>query len=133
MQCVDALGYNLGSPYGIPHGTCSCLTLGPTIAALAKHTTGPALDQLASILPFVDPSAAAKLDTTASSREKATAVATAIDQLVKDCGVQATLTQYNVPKEDVDGIAERALKGVGKEKTDPLYEDIVKALNQLFW
>ncbi|KAI4123576.1 MAG: hypothetical protein LQ347_006096, partial [Umbilicaria vellea] len=46
-----SLGYALGSPYAIPHGITSCLTLAGVVALKAKDAASAA--QLARALPFV--------------------------------------------------------------------------------
>jgi hypothetical protein len=47
---------------------------------------------------------------------------------VDNLGVKSTLTEYNVPKEDIPGIAELALGG----KDRPEFGQVVKLLEGLY-
>jgi hypothetical protein len=99
------LGYQLGSPYSIPHGICSCLTLALTISAMAKHGSDSELAGLSALLPHVDAAAHRRLEQ-ASPMERTEAVAQAIKSLVADLGLTSKLSTYNVPQEDLPGIGQ---------------------------
>ena len=125
-----SLGYNLGSPYTIPHGTCSVLTLAPTIRVLAEHLTGDELERLAGVLPFVhhDRAEMAKFR---SARERAEALANLVQELVERLGLKATLSEYKVPEKDLEDIAQSALESIGKSDTGML-PDVVEALKDMY-
>ena len=53
---------------------------------------------------------------------------TSIHRLVTDLGLHSTLTQYNVPRDDVPKIAEKALGGVD----NPLFPKIIQLLENLY-
>jgi len=122
-----ALGYNLGSPYSMPHGICSCITLGMTVKSLSTVLQGDDLKSMASLLAFIDSKLSSSLS---SDTERVSALGEAIDQLVKRCGVSATLSEYKVPEEDLNGIVERSLKGVGRDSSaeGELYKSLLKGL-----
>ena len=90
------LGYALGSPYGIPHGVTSCLTLGHVVK-LKAQTDESAAASLARILPFIGggkPSGDDKKD--------AVEVGDRVLRLVKELGLNTTLTEKGVGKDQVD-------------------------------
>lgn len=118
-----ALGYLLGSPYSMPHGYCSCITLGMTMSALSQSLKGNDLTSLASLYPLIDPSSASKSD-----EEKVNLLGLAIDDLVKETGVQAKLSDYSVPEGDLEGIVEKATKAVGRDEDARLRGDLLKRL-----
>jgi alcohol dehydrogenase class IV len=64
------LGYALGSPYSIPHGITSCLTLGHVVQLQADDPSRA--EQIARILPFIG------LNKTGNDREDARKVGTEI-------------------------------------------------------
>ncbi|RMZ88253.1 hypothetical protein DV736_g4516, partial [Chaetothyriales sp. CBS 134916] len=99
------LGYALGSPYSIPHGRTSCLTLGNVVKLKARASKGDAAN-IACILPFVGetPSGDVVAD--------ATRVGDRINQLVADLGFKTTLTTIGVGKDQADIIVARATGGL---------------------
>src|ERR1700761_758995 len=62
------LGYALGSPYSIPHGITSCLTLGHVVKLMAKDPS--AAQQLSRVAPNIG----IEVNQGASNEELATAV-----------------------------------------------------------
>ena len=107
----------------MPHGYCSCITLGPTISALSKSLQGDNLASLASLYPLVDPSALSKSD-----EEKVDLLGQAIDELVKKTGVDVRLGQYNVPESDLPGIIKKACTSQGRQEDQRLQEDLLQRL-----
>ncbi|RMD40258.1 hypothetical protein DV735_g4870, partial [Chaetothyriales sp. CBS 134920] len=108
------LGYALGSPYGIPHGRTSCLTLGNVVKLKAAASKDDAAS-IARILPFIGetPSGDVVAD--------ATRVGDRINKLVADLGFQSTLTARGVAKDQVDIIVARATGGL--KASDDLTEE----------
>ncbi|KIV93039.1 hypothetical protein PV10_04284 [Exophiala mesophila] len=120
-----SLGYALGSPYGIPHGVTSGLTLGHVVKLMARKSPENAAN-IAKVLPYISE------QSTGDAVKDADIVGDRILKLVKDLGVNTTLTEKGVGKDQVDIIVARATGGLtaDKEKTaeeDALYTH-VKAL-----
>jgi len=107
----------------MPHGYCSCITLGPVVSALAQSLSSSELKSLASLLPAINPSSSASTD-----EEKVLALGAAVDQLVEETGVQVRLSDYKVPESDLDEIVQKGLKSVGREKDGNLAADLLKRL-----
>ncbi|CAF1476410.1 unnamed protein product [Adineta steineri] len=121
-----AVGYQLGAPYSIPHGICSCLTLARTVEIQAKYLPDNEVKQLASLLPFITTTTTQSSN---DSREQAMKVAEAIDKLIADLDLTSTLREYKVPQSDFQGIAERALPD---GKADSRYDAFVKLLHTIY-
>ena len=110
------LGYALGSPYGIPHGITSCLTLARVVNL--KSSDPEAAEQLARVLPFIGRSRSG------DNKKDAVEVADAIEQLVKDLGLDSRLRDYGVGEDQVLKIARLATKTDGGQ----LYDDVVSLI-----
>ncbi|RMZ79220.1 hypothetical protein DV738_g3460, partial [Chaetothyriales sp. CBS 135597] len=111
-----SLGYALGSPYGIPHGRTSCLTLGNVVKLKAAASKADAA-RIARILPFIGETPSSSGDVVAD----ATRVGDRINQLVADLGFKTTLTAIGVGKDQVDIIVARATGGL--KASDELTEE----------
>ena len=98
-----------------------------TVKSLSTVLQGDDLKSMASLLAFIDSELSSSLS---SDTERVSALGEAIDQLVKRCGVSATLSEYKVPEEDLNGIVERSLKGVGRDSSaeGELYKSLLKGL-----
>jgi alcohol dehydrogenase class IV len=114
-----ALGYALGSPYSIPHGITSCLTLGHVVKLKAAEST--AAEQIARVLPFIGES------TSGDPKKDAERVGNRILKLVKDLGLDSDLRNYKVGREEIPIITKRA---TGQESGDVYnaVEGLVKGL-----
>jgi alcohol dehydrogenase class IV len=115
-----ALGYALGSPYGIPHGITSCLTLGHVVKLKAQDAA--AAEQVARLLPFIGES------TSGDAKKDADKVGDKILQLVKDLGLDSDLRNYNVGKDQIPIITERATGGQKEGSAYDAVEGLVKNL-----
>ncbi|KAH8992844.1 alcohol dehydrogenase IV [Lactarius hatsudake] len=105
-----ALGHKLGATYSIPHGFTS-----PGFASEEdKQWLAGALYQL-------------RQPTTGSLEGDVLRLSELIDGLVNDLGLKTTLDQYEVPREDLPTVAERALGG----KTD-IYGEVVSLLQGVY-
>jgi len=89
-----ALGYALGSPYGIPHGETSCMTLGHVVKLKSRGSKQDAA-QLARLLPYIGKTASG------DAQKDGEAVGDAVLQLVKSLGLHETLTDRKVGKDQV--------------------------------
>ncbi|KAF1843476.1 Dehydroquinate synthase-like protein [Cucurbitaria berberidis CBS 394.84] len=114
-----ALGYALGSPYSIPHGITSCLTLGHVVKLKAADPA--AAEQIARLLPFI------KETSSGDTKKDAAKVGDAILKLVRDLGLDSDLRNYNVGRDQIPVITKRA---TGVESGDVFdgVEGLVKGL-----
>ncbi|KAL8894515.1 MAG: hypothetical protein Q9192_004251 [Flavoplaca navasiana] len=106
------LGYALGSPYNIPHGMTSCLTL-PSVVRL-KADNPEAAEQLARILPFTDQ------QRSGHDRKDAIRVGDAIDELLKTLGLDATLKDFDVDEDQIAKISKMATNSEQGELFDKI-------------
>ncbi|KAL9114312.1 MAG: hypothetical protein Q9227_001734 [Pyrenula ochraceoflavens] len=117
-----ALGYALGSPYSIPHGETSCLTLGHVVKLKAR-TDEAAARNIARTLPYIGQ------PRTGNDIADAETVGDAVLQLVKSLGVYRALGEYGVGRDQVDVIAGRA---TGKSEGDAMFEKVKELVEGLF-
>lgn len=102
------MGYALGSPYGIPHGITSCLTLGNVVKLKAKLSDEDAA-KVANILPFIGETPSG------DNLKDAEKVGDRINKLVADLGFKTTLTEKGVGKDQIDTIVQRATGGLNPD------------------
>ncbi|MCJ1411394.1 hypothetical protein MMC19_005483 [Ptychographa xylographoides] len=114
-----SLGYALGSPYSIPHGITSCLTLTHVVRLKAESADDAA--QIARVLPFIGQSRSG------NDRHDAMKVADAIEGLVKDLGLATTIAEYGVGDDQIPKITKMA---TGKEDGE-LYEKVAGLVKSL--
>lgn len=95
-----ALGYALGSPYGIPHGITSCLTLGHVVKLKAKDPEAAA--QVARLLPLLGESGSG------DKQKDAERVGERVLELVGELGLDSDLGNYQVSKDQIPIITQRA-------------------------
>ncbi|EDR08787.1 iron-containing alcohol dehydrogenase [Laccaria bicolor S238N-H82] len=118
-----SLGHKLGAKYGIPHGITSCLTLSPTVALQAEIASAEDRECLAEALFFLrEPS-------TGSVEGDVRRLSTLINELVVSLGLQSSLTQYKVPKEDFNFIASAAL---GAQADSVRLEKVIQLLEGIY-
>lgn len=117
-----SLGYALGSPYGIPHGETSCLTLGNVVKLKAKGNQDDA-KQIARMLNGIGGQCSGNPDSDAQM------VGNRINRLVDELGLHQSLTERGVGKDQVDVITSRATGGM---KEGPMF-DAVKGLVEGLW
>jgi len=119
------MGYALGSPYGIPHGITSCLSLGHVVK-LKAHGSKEDATSVAAILPVLGGQRSG--DDVKDSEQ----VGDRILKLVKDLGLSTTLTEKGVGKDQVDVIVSRATGGLsGKEGQSEKEQQMVGAVRKL--
>jgi len=115
------LGHKLGATYGVPHGITSCLTLAPTVKLKAKIASEEDKQWLAGTLHQL------KRKPTGSVEGDVVKLSVLIDELVSNLGLKTSLDEYDVPREDLPSIAERALDG----RTE-IHGDVVAFLETLY-
>jgi alcohol dehydrogenase class IV len=116
------MGYALGSPYGIPHGITSCLTLGH-VMKLKAHSSRDDAAQIARILPFTGQA------WSGDDVADATKAGDAVLDLVQRLGLKTTLTERGVGEDQVDIIVQRA---TGGQTEGPLYDAVKKLTKSLY-
>lgn len=116
-----SLGYALGSPYGIPHGETSCLTLGHVVKLKAKASKDDAA-QIARMLPGLGG------QSTGDVQEDAQKVGDMILDLVKRLGLDKSLTERGVGKDQLAIITERATGGQKEGKQYDAVKSLVEGL-----
>ncbi|KAJ3909162.1 alcohol dehydrogenase IV [Lentinula edodes] len=117
-----SLGHKLGAAYSIPHGITSCLTLAPVVELMAEIGTEQDKEYLAKALFFL------RKPSTGTVEGDVLALSASIKQLVADLGLSTTLTDYNVPRDDIPTIVQNTL---GTE-THPVFPKVVKLLEGLY-
>ncbi|KAK4691374.1 hypothetical protein P7C71_g5614, partial [Lecanoromycetidae sp. Uapishka_2] len=109
-----SMGYALGSPYGIPHGITSCISLGAVVKLKAQTPTDAV--QIARALPFIGESR------TGDDKKDAIRFGGAIEKLVQDLGLETKLEDYKVGTDQVPVIARTATKS----DSGPLFDGVSK-------
>lgn len=104
LGLVHGMAHPLSAWYNIPHGV-ACAALLPTVMKYNKDFTGEKYREIAKVLQIQ----AAETLTIEAVREAACG---AIDQLSKDVGIPATISELGVKAEDLPKIAEDAFKDV---------------------
>lgn len=123
MGLSHSLGLALGSPYGIPHGITSCLTLGKVVQLKAQESPENA-NQIARLLSATG--GLSKRDNLADALEVSDRIICLVKSLSFDAG---TLSTWGVGEDEVPIITQRALGGV---KEGPLYDKVEKLVQTLF-
>ncbi|OUZ16495.1 lactaldehyde reductase [Enterococcus sp. 12F9_DIV0723] len=104
LGLVHGMAHPLSAWYNIPHGV-ACAALLPTIMKYNKDYTGEKYREIAKVLKLDDAD-------TLSIEEVRDVACVAIDQLSKDVGIPATISELGVKAEDLPKIAEDAFKDV---------------------
>lgn len=104
LGLVHGMAHPLSAWYNIPHGV-ACASLLPTIMKYNKDFTGEKYREIAIAL-HVPNAAIMELE------EVRDAACTAIDNLSKEVGIPATISELGVKAEDLPKIAEDALRDV---------------------
>ncbi|KAI5366508.1 Putative alcohol dehydrogenase, iron-type/glycerol dehydrogenase GldA [Septoria linicola] len=115
------LGYALGSPFQIPHGITSCLTLGHVVKLKAESSEEDA-KQLARMAPFVS------VSKSGDAKKDGVAVGDAILKLVEEIGLKTTLTEKGVGKDKVDWIVKTATR----QDSGPVYDKVKQLVEALY-
>lgn len=123
MGLSHSLGYALGSPYNIPHGFTSCMTLGKVIK-LKAHESPENASQIARLL------GATGGKPTGDDLKDALEVADRVLALVQSLKLGVgNLSSRRINKDGVPVIVQRALGGITE---GPLYEQVEDLVQSLF-
>lgn len=145
------LGHALGATYSIPHGITSCITLAGAIQITARLESTPLefLLSLSDALHFIPakyrgegssselappPSILALQkgsqlqDTIDVARKQGVQVGQAVQRLIDDLGLHSTLTEYKVPRQDIDAIALHSVRG----DQGPILQEVTKLLTDVY-
>lgn len=104
LGLVHGMAHPLSAWYNIPHGV-ACASLLPTIMKYNKEFTGEKYREIAEVLNITNADSM-------SLSEVRDAACEAIDQLSKDVGIPATISELGVKAEDLPSIAEDAFRDV---------------------
>ena len=104
LGLVHGMAHPLSAWYNIPHGV-ACAALLPTVMKYNKAFTGEKYRDIAKVLNVEGAE-------TLTIEEVRDAACAAIDQMSKDVGIPATISELGVKAEDITKIAEDALKDV---------------------
>ncbi len=125
LGLVHGMAHPLSAWYNIPHGV-ACASLLPTIMKYNKDFTGEKYRKIAIVLGIEGAE-------TMSLEDVRDAACQAIDQLSKDVGIPATISELGVKEEDIPAIAKDALNDVctpGNPR-DTTLEEIIELYRSL--
>ncbi|MFS0939690.1 lactaldehyde reductase [Enterococcus casseliflavus] len=125
LGLVHGMAHPLSAWYNIPHGV-ACASLLPTIMKYNKDFTGEKYREIAIVLGIEGADAM-------SLEDVRDAACQAIDQLSKDVGIPATISELGVKEEDIPAIAKDALNDVctpGNPR-DTTLEEIIELYRSL--
>lgn len=123
MGLSHSLGHALGSPYNIPHGLTSCMTLGKVVKLKAQESSGNA-SQIARLL------GATGGNPTGDDLKDALEVGDRLLTLVQSLGLDVgNLSSRGISMDEVPIIVQRALGGITE---GPLYEQVEELVQSLF-
>jgi lactaldehyde reductase len=125
LGLVHGMAHPLSAWYNIPHGV-ACASLLPTIMKYNKDFTGEKYREIAIVLGIEGAEAM-------SLEDVRDAACQAIDQLSKDVGIPATISELGVKEEDIPAIAKDALNDVctpGNPR-DTTLEEIIELYRSL--
>ena len=125
LGLVHGMAHPLSACYNIPHGV-ACASLLPTIMKYNKDFTGEKYREIAIVLGIEGAD-------TMSLEDVRDAACQAIDQLSKDVGIPATISELGVKEEDIPAIAKDALNDVctpGNPR-DTTLEEIIELYRSL--
>lgn len=100
VTAVHSLSYPLGGKYGIPHGLANTMLLLPVMA----FNLPAALEKFAIIAETMGEVVADR-----PLREAACLALDAVEALIEDCGIEATLKDFTIEEKDFPGLAEVAM------------------------
>ncbi|KAI9648867.1 hypothetical protein NHQ30_003508 [Ciborinia camelliae] len=123
MGLSHSLGHALGSPYQIPHGITSCMTLGKVVHMKAYESPENA-KQIARLLPKISSIQ------TGNDIHDAIEVGNRIIALVESLSLGiGVLSDWGVSKNEIPIIVQRALAGI---KDGPMFDRVEQLVKTLF-
>ncbi|KAL8725159.1 MAG: hypothetical protein Q9166_007534 [cf. Caloplaca sp. 2 TL-2023] len=123
MGLSHSLGHALGSPYSIPHGITSCMTLGKVVQLKARESLENA-KQINRLLPAVG--GRPRGDDLRDALGVGDRIIGLVDTLGLDIG---TLSARGISRDELPIIVRRTLGGAEK---GPLYDQVVELVQSLF-
>ena len=114
-----SLGYALGSPYSIPHGITSCITLGKVVKFKAENLEDAI--RIARALSYTGQTS------TGDAKEDAVKVGDAIIDLVRGLDLESSPKQYGVGEDQIPKITKLATK----QSEGPLYDRVAELVKSL--
>lgn len=125
LGLVHGMAHPLSAWYNIPHGV-ACASLLPSVMKYNKDYTGEKYREIAKVLKVENADSMNLEDVRNAACE-------AIDQMSKDVGIPATISELGVKKDDMENIAKDALADVctpGNPR-DASLEDIIELYTNL--
>jgi len=116
------LSKRVGATYDVPHGISSCITLPLVVAIQAEFATPVDKEALARGLN------ASGKPSTGSIDGDIIAFSSEITNLIDSLGLTTRLSDYNIPREDIPRIVEKA---IGKNSGE-LYDRVVQIMEGAF-
>ena len=113
------MGYAMGSPYGIPHGETSCMSLAPVLQLKSQDPATAA--QIARMLPYVS---LGKAGVSGDAGSDAREVARRVEELVRNLGLRQGLKERGVDRGELGTIVQRATGGKGSAEVEKLVEGL---------
>ena len=101
VAAVHALAYPIGALFHVPHGLSNALVL----MGVLRFNLPEAEDLYAELAPIVDPAAR-----DLPPRDAARAFVEVMASICRDCGVPSTLAEVGIREQDLDRLAEDAMK-----------------------
>ncbi len=102
VAAVHALAYPIGSLFHVPHGLSNALILCQVMNFNAKECA----EEYAELAPFIFP----EIDLSHSSQTIASEVIHKLQNLIKELGLETSLTEVGIADSDIDRLALDALK-----------------------
>ena len=100
VTAVHSLSYPLGGQYGISHGIANTVLLAPTM----RFNVSGAEEKFSRIAKTMGKTTDGK-----SLPEAAKLAVTAVEELVRDCGINTSLEKLGIPRENFHVLAEAAM------------------------
>jgi alcohol dehydrogenase len=100
VTAVHSLSYPLGGQYGISHGIANTVLLAPTM----RFNISGAADKFSRIAGFMG-----KSTDGISPQDGAALAVDAVEELVRDCGIDTSLAKLGIPREVFQKLAEAAM------------------------
>ncbi|KAF9792661.1 alcohol dehydrogenase IV [Thelephora terrestris] len=116
------LSKRVGASYNVPHGISSCITLPPVVAIQTEFAASDDKEALARGLT------ASGKPSTGSIDGDIIAFSSEITNLIDSLGLTTRLSDYNIPREDIPRIVEKA---IGKSSGE-LYDRVMQIMEKAF-
>lgn len=102
VAAVHALAYPIGSLFHVPHGLSNALVL----CQVMEFNIPECADKYAELAPYIFPN----IDLSQSAEAITSELIQGIQDLIKELGLETTLKEVGISENDIDRLAEDALK-----------------------